>query len=278
MTYFTIIGATGFIGSHLVTFLRKQGFYCLTPTRNEHLEGNLGQVIYCAGVTGDFRSRPFDTMDAHIYYLFKILRDSNYESLLYLSSTRVYQRLPFDAIAEETTTIPVNVNDPSDLYNLSKLAGESICLANNNPKVRIARLSNVYGKDFRSINFLTVILRQALVNGHVKLDIALESSKDYIFIEDVVYALQFISISGSNRLYNVACGHNVSNADIVGQLKVLTGCSVSVNAKAVQVNFPRISIERLQQEINFKPTSLLANFKLLLAGYREIINGYDNDR
>jgi nucleoside-diphosphate-sugar epimerase len=275
MNHFTILGATGFIGSHLVAFLRSRGFECLIPRRDESLKGNLGHVVYCIGLTADFRARPLDTMEAHVSRLIKILGQDNFASFLYLSSTRVYQHLSVDTLAEEHLSVPVNVNDPSDLYNLSKLAGESLCLANNNPKIRIARLSNVYGDDFWSDNFLSSILREGLTRGHIELKTTMESSKDYIIIDDVVYALQLISSSGRSRLYNVAYGQNVSHADIMRQLGLLTGCSVSIDSNAVQVNFPRISIQRLQQEFNFNPSSLKDNFNLLVDKFKEENISYD---
>lgn len=269
MDHFTILGAGGFIGSHLVTFLRSQGYECFSPRRDEPLKGDLGHVIYCIGLTADFRARPLGTMEAHVSRLMETLRQGNFTSLLYLSSTRVYQHLPADTLADESLAVPVNVNDPSDLYNISKLAGESVCLANQNPKIRIARLSNVYGPDFCSDNFLISILREAINCGYVELKTTLNSSKDYIFIDDVVYALQLISLYGRGRIYNVAYGQNVSHGVIGRQLSLLTGCSININPKAVQVNFPRISIQRLQTEFNFIPSSLERNFKRLVDAFKE---------
>ena len=269
MSHFTILGANGFIGSHLVTFLRTKGIEVLTPRRDESLKGDLGHVIYCIGLTANFRTRHLDAMEAHVSRLIDVLRQNKFASLLYLSSTRVYQRLPLDTIAEETAIIPVDSNDPSDLYNLSKLAGESICLAHPNPKVRVARLSNVYGADLDSDNFLNAIMREALNTGHIDLKTSMKSCKDYIYIDDVVYALYMISISGRHRIYNVASGQNITHAEIIGHLELLTGCSISIDAKAVQVNFPPISIQRLQQEIDFNPGSLECNLPSLISKYRE---------
>ena len=273
MTRFTILGASGFIGSHLVKFLRTKGFELLAPRREESLRGDLGHVIYCIGLTADFRTRPFDAMEAHVSRLVEVLRQNNFISLLYLSSTRVYQRLPLDSMADETAIIPVDTNDPSDIYNLSKLAGESICLANPNPKVRVARLSNVYGAYFRSDNFLDTIVREALTIGHIELKTTMNSCKDYVYIGDVVYALHLISILGLHRLYNVASGQNITHAQIIGHLSRLIGCSTSIDAKAVQINFPQISIQRLQKEFNFNPSSLESNLPSLLPKYqKELIN------
>ena len=47
-------------------------------------------MIYAIGVTADFRTRPFETMEAHVSVLCEILRDARLDSLTYLSSTRLY--------------------------------------------------------------------------------------------------------------------------------------------------------------------------------------------
>ena len=81
--------------------------------------------IFAIGLTADFRSRPLDTMDAHVSALAEVLRCGRFDSLTYLSSTRVYAGLPRGC---GNATLVVNPSDASDLYNLSKLAGEALCL------------------------------------------------------------------------------------------------------------------------------------------------------
>ena len=120
---FTILGATGFIGRHLVHHLHAANRTVFAPARgNQRLFSQaLGHVIYAVGVTADFRTQPFETMESHVSLLGEILRRAQFDSFTYLSSTRVYARA---VSTTETTDIRVNPSDPSELYNLSKLAGE----------------------------------------------------------------------------------------------------------------------------------------------------------
>src|SRR5688572_20741048 len=119
----TVLGASGFIGGHLVTKLRESGCDVFTPEREADLSGKrLGHVVYCIGLTADFRSRPLDTVTAHVCRLVEVMRDCDFESLLYLSSTRLYKG--DSKIAQEDDPFQVAPLDPDDLYNVSKLMGE----------------------------------------------------------------------------------------------------------------------------------------------------------
>jgi len=118
MNTITVLGSSGFIGSHLVNKLRELNvsYYC--PSREEDLtKKNLGDVIYCIGLTADFRSRPFDTVTAHVCKLLTILQECRFDSLLYLSSTRLYMYESILTRAKEESGIITNSMRVSDLYN-----------------------------------------------------------------------------------------------------------------------------------------------------------------
>ncbi|WP_228856685.1 NAD-dependent epimerase/dehydratase family protein [Desulfomarina profundi] len=148
MEEFTVYGSTGIIGSHVTRYLEKNGFSVNTPDRDEVLSFStpLGHVLYCIGVTADFRNRPIDTVQAHVCVLSEILRRGDFTSLLYLSSTRIYSGADS---GREDARFSLDPSDPSDLYNLSKLMGESLCLQCGRKGVKIARLSNVVGDGTR---------------------------------------------------------------------------------------------------------------------------------
>jgi hypothetical protein len=111
----TVLGASGFIGSHLVKRLEERGIPCNAPGRDQTIStGNAGDVIYCIGLTSDFRSRPFDTVRAHVCKLLEVLQDWEFDSLLYVSSTRLYRSdMPE---AREEDSFQFNSLNPSDLY------------------------------------------------------------------------------------------------------------------------------------------------------------------
>ena len=265
MTQFTVLGAAGFIGSHLCRRLQQLQMECFAPARDAELgQRNLGTVIYCIGLTADFRSRPLDTIEAHVCKLHEVLSIGNFDSLLYLSSTRLYRG---NTDTGEEASVTVNSSHADDLYNLSKLAGESLAL-NSGRTVRVARLSNVYGGDFDSQNFVSDVLREALLTRRVILNTSPESAKDYVSIDDVVDVLIKIARSGVERIYNVASGTNVTNGELTEGLQKLISCEVEVANTATQVSFPAINIDRIRGEFDFRPSSILDDLETLVEVYR----------
>lgn len=253
---FTVLGASGTIGRHVVKYLQSKGEDVFTPHRNELtlFTRPLGHVIYAIGITADFRTRPIDTVQAHVCVLAEILKQCNFDSLVYLSSTRVYSGA---SSTSEETTFHVNPQDPSDLYNLSKLMGEAMCLCCGRKGVKIARLANVLGgEDQDSENFLPSLLREARA-GKITLHTHPASEKDYIHIDDVAFLLHRITTHGEFTLYNIASGQQTSHAEWVKRLQMLTGCLLEIPSDAPVLRFPPIDITRITTEFNYQPRSVL---------------------
>jgi nucleoside-diphosphate-sugar epimerase len=263
---FTVLGASGFIGSRIVRALGERSLAYRAPTREDDLRGMpLGHVVYCIGLTADFRRRPYDTVRAHVCHLLSILEHADFESFLYLSTTRLYGKV---GSASEDVSLMVDPQDPGDLYNISKLMGESVCLATDRPNVRIARLSNVYGDDFSSENFLSSVIRDAVTMGRVTLHTSHPSAKDYIGIRDVVQLLPRIAREGRQRIYNVASGMNTSNAEILAVVRQQTGCEVEWAESAETISFPPINIDRIRDEFDYTPSSIVDSLGDLIGAYQ----------
>src|SRR5690348_16597612 len=105
---FTILGAGGFVGAALTAWLESED-HLVHPISRASLPALLatrrptGHVIDCVGLTGDFRSRPLDTAEAHVGIVARCLAELEFESFLLLSSTRVYARA---AATHENTPLP----------------------------------------------------------------------------------------------------------------------------------------------------------------------------
>lgn len=264
---FTILGATGFIGSRLVRHLEAARADFYAPGRGEELAGkDLGHVIYCIGLTADFRTRPHDAFEAHACNVLRLVRQCRFDSFVYLSSTRLYKGHRH-APAREDDDLCVNPSDPGDVYNLSKAAGESITMLCGE-RARVVRLSNVYGDDFAEQTFLSMVVGEALKTGAITLQTTPESAKDYVSVSDVVALLPRIALGGRRRIYNLASGVNVTNAELAGHISRLTGCRVAVESGAGTLRYPAVDIGRVRQEFGFAPASVLHDLPHLIDSYR----------
>lgn len=251
----TVLGAGGFVGSHIVKLLLRNKIDHYAPFRNEPIrESNLGDIIYCIGLTADFRSKPFETVEAHVCKLSKILNKCSFKSFTYLSSTRVYINCT-SAEVKEDAIIPVNPLHADELYTLTKLTGERICLSSGK-KTRIVRLSNVYGNDPDSENFLTDVIKNVMLKKAVSFKVTISSAKDYIHVGDVANLLLKIAVSGQSEIYNIASGFNTSNETIIDELKKYFDFSVDLSLAEKAIIFPRINIEKIKQEFNYTPTNI----------------------
>jgi nucleoside-diphosphate-sugar epimerase len=263
---YTVFGGGGFIGGRVVNHLSALGHECFVPTREDDsvLRRPLGHIVYAIGVTADFRLRPFDTVQAHICRLSQILESAEFESLTYLSSTRVY------AGAQDTTegtSLCVNPNDASDLYNLSKLMGESLCLHAGRPNVTIARLSNIIGHCADANTFISQLLEEGRRSGRVVLRTSLASRKDYLNIDDAVDLITRIASSGEHGIYNVASGEAVTNRQIADALTREMSYEVFVLPDAPTWEFTAVDIAKSKSRFGFSPRRFTEYFPAFLHEY-----------
>lgn len=266
MSRFSIFGANGFVGLRLCMELEARGHEVRRIFRdNWPVPGtDLGQVIFTIGMTADFRTKPFETVESQVSTLARALQDYRHESFLALSSTRVYRGA---ASTSEEARLAVSPADPDDLYNATKLAGEALCLALPDPKIRVARLSNLYGWPGPSQSFLASVLGEAATTGRVHFRTGPGSAKDFLDIESTIRALIAMAGNGRERLYNVASGVNVSNGEIAAILE-REGVKTGFEPGAPEPVFPQMDISRLRNEFGITPPSLIERLPLLLKAAR----------
>ncbi len=263
---FTVFGASGFIGSHLVCHLVGRGHEVQTPSRQmENLNGKqLGHVIYAIGLTGDFRTRPHDTVDAHVCLLSRVLQNCQFTSFLYLSTTRIYANASVDFPIHEESLISLKPAADS-IYDLSKLLGESLCLGFPSERVRVARLANVFGTGMNRTTFLGSIIEEIKKGSCLTINESPASGKDYVSIDDVVQLIETIAVEGRSRLYNVASGSVTTHENLLNKIIELAGVKVRYSAQSPTRRFPLIDISRCQAEFQFRPKKLIDNLGSLIA-------------
>lgn len=257
---FTVIGASGFVGSSLAQVLQDRGAHVWLPGRQESWPRceALGHVIYCAGLTADYLARPFDTVQAHVSHLAQVLQSTGWDSLVYLSSTRLYDSSSA-AVAHEDAQLLLNPANPRHLYDLSKALGESLCHVAGQGKARVARLACVYDSPLDEDGFLPLLVRSAMAakqTGQIRLEI--ESSphftRDYVHLPDVVEALIRIALHGRQAIYNVASGVNVPNAELFDYVERRWGCRINPLSQARPPAVAQVDTGRLREELEWRPS------------------------
>lgn len=269
---FTVVGAGGFVGARLCATLRTRGAQVWAPARHEPWSRArpLGHVVYCAGLTADYLARPFDTVEAHVSLLAQVLQQGQWDSLVYLSSTRLYDGLG-GGLAQEDAVLPMDPANPRHLYDLSKGLGESLCQITGQGRARVARLSCVYEGPQDATGFVPSLLRQvqeARRSGQLHIEVSSSPlfERDYVHLDDVVQALIAIALRGKSSVYNVASGMNVSNAELFDYCARRWGCRVHATLATTPAPTPRVSIERIQTELHWQPRPLFAALQALPEG------------
>lgn len=265
---FTILGGNGFIGRNIVKYLKQRGIKVWAPTRQDIKNNDLdkiplGHVIYAIGLTADFRDNLGETVNAHAYLLERLLNNTEWQSWLYLSSTRIYSLWPDSSPANEEQ--PIQVSPSTDMvYNISKLLGESICAARMEKTCRVARLSNVFGEGIPEQNFLASITKDAYMNNFVEINESKNSSKDYVCVKRVVEDLIFIAQYGKHRLYNVASGINIEHSEIARLLSYKFDADIHFKPNGITRIQPQINTSRLRTEFPTANSSVFADLENFL--------------
>ena len=197
-------------------------------------------------------------------------READFDALVYLSSTRLYDGSPGFAGGEvdEDTPLALDPAQPRHLFDLSKALGESLCRQASGGRARIARLSCVYsGGDDDADGFLGTLLARLRAPDRgplLDVDSSAEAARDYVHVDDVLEALIAIASRGTRPLYNVAGGVNVANRQLFARLGELAGCELrALRDGPVPCPAP-VSIERMRGEFGWRPRALLDRLPELL--------------
>ncbi len=257
MALSTIIGARGLVGSRLAALLQARGDSPWLPGRDEEsalYHKPLGTVYYCAGLTADYRARPFDTVEAHVSLLARILARADFTRLVYLSSTRLYDSLG-DAEGREEAILRFSPADPRHLYDFSKSLGENLCLTTSDNRACVARLACVLGNSLQDDGFIPSLLSQAREQAELQVASSPHFARDYIGLDDVAGLLVDIATTGREKIYNVASGINTPNSEVFQLVEAITGCVIHPTLDT-HAEAPRVDVRRIQNEFGFMPVSL----------------------
>ena len=264
----TVVGGQGFIGRALANYLLTQGWNVFTPSKGENLTGkSLGYVFYCAGLTADYLKQPNKTVDAHISTLLSILQFSDYVGLVYLSSTRLYDRINSQDSISEDTVFPINPFEPRHFYDLTKLAGENLCYVLGKGKAKVARLACVYDRADMNSGFLPQLLwsvKHSNDNNSLSVASSPYFERDYVHLSDVLRSLVAIVTIGKYAVYNIASGSNTSNTQLAEKIKQQTDITIVFESNLKPKMTPVINVDRMINDLGVQPISVFQGIELAL--------------
>ena len=248
---YTIFGHTGFLGQNIVGYLKKNNLNFFLPQKNRFIfSKNLNNIIYCIGVDNVFDD-PLDSIEANLKILSKIITKNKFESLLFVSTTRLYLN---SNKTSENDLININPNLKNYFFNSLKLAAENFCLSQKNKKVKVVRMSNLYGNHFSKQKYLLpTLLRNSVNKKIIDIYINKKSKKNYLNVDDAIDVIFKVINKGKYRLYNIASDKLYTLDFIAKNIQKITKCKIRYKNQKFRYDEPKINIKIIKKEFNFRP-------------------------
>ncbi len=231
-----VTGATGFIGSALMTRLRSE--HC--PVDGLSLRGGevAGERISKTDITSEedlfafaagksYRAifhiaasipPSFGLEDSEPSFAANIAATNNILKLalqqknchvFYASSVAVYGRNHDVPLSETSPPLPDNY------YALSKYTGELLCeMYSEKMPVTMLRISSPYGPGYTRRTVINIFCREALSSGTITLYGSGKRCQDFIYIDDIVQAFMLSYTKACTGLYNLCAGSSISMRDL----------------------------------------------------------------
>ncbi len=277
-----VIGASGFIGSHVVDKLIDAGhdvtaFDIMTPHRNDvrhinidvldltrtvvALAGRYDAVYHLAAMANvnDVYRNPVEAGHVNVMAVANVLeaaRRNEVGRVVLASTVWIYDLAAGDDVDEDTQLMPRKV---SHVYTATKLAAESYCWAYQNlyeTPVTILRYGIPYGPRARGGTVMAAFVQRALKGEPLTINGSGKNTRNYVYVEDLaegnVAALQEIA---RNRIYNLEGKRPVTILEVAQAVKKLVRDVPIEHREAREGDFSgrTISAERAARELKWEP-------------------------
>ncbi|RJS74459.1 SDR family oxidoreductase [Methanophagales archaeon] len=298
-----VTGGAGFIGSHTVDALVKNGYEVavvdnLSNGRKENI--NKDAKFYEIDVESEKLKRVFESerpdMAIHLaaqislrksvenpmfdarqnilgsINLLQCCKEFEVDKIVYASSVAVYGEPKYLPVDEKHAT------KPASPYGLSKLAAEEYIKLYHRMRgldYVILRYANVYGPRQMSDGEAGVVAIFTDRMLHNKPPVVFgdgEQTRDFVYVEDVALANLLALKNGKNKVFNIGSGKETSVNDVFGKIRNILGINIrSIRAEPKQeIRRIYISNEKAVKELGWNPkTNIDDGLKKTVAWFKE---------
>jgi len=259
-----VTGASGMIGSRLVSALRARGDRVITHSR---ADGDLSEAIPAAeGVRHVFHlagksyvpdswAHPAEFYLVNVQGTVNVLEFCRREkaSLTFVSSY-VYENPPTIPVSEDH---PVKAFNP---YSHSKILAEQVTSyysASFGVPVTIVRPFNIYGPGQAAHFLIPTLLEQAISDAPALIVEDARPKRDYLFVDDLCVLLLRLMDARKCGTYNAGSGYSISVADLAALVDEAAGVSKPLisreNYRTGEVMDVVADISKARNDVGWEP-------------------------
>lgn len=229
-----IVGASGLVGSHCLKYFSEKNIKVIGTYRNFKTEGTYffdplqencftflqelnfkpEVIIHCGALTNvDYCEEYPEDSEKLTLTSTKIIAEyckKTGAKLVYLSTDYVFDGLngPY---SENEETNPINI------YGIHKLKGEKI--AEKIEDHLIARITNVYGEEERSKNFIAHLLKLIEAKTEKIFNLPYDQFATPIYARDIAKMLYLLIVDGKSGIYHLASTDYYNRFQLANKVK-----------------------------------------------------------
>jgi len=279
-----ITGASGFIGSALVSYLKKEGEevlpidmndldLCDADAVNAYPADGIGHIIHLAGIT--FVPRSWEEPA-------EFVRVNTGATLHMLEYCRVH-KIPMTYISAyiygQPERLPIKESDPvrpNNPYAKSKHLAEQLCefyAKEFGVKVSVIRPFNVFGIGQKENFLIPKIIKQVLFEDAIRV-MDVTPYRDYIYLEDLVRGIYFTTQKVQDYdVFNLGSGEAYSVREVVDLTQKIAGTDKDVITESAprknEMNKVLADVSHAREVLGWEPQiSLEEGLRRIIADQR----------